>query len=322
MTPEISVVIPVYNEEESLPLLLDSLFKELKDLSAEVIAVDDGSTDGTFRLLEERVKADPRLKAVRLTRNFGQTAALAAGFEAAQGRVVVPLDADGQNDPADVPRLLEEIRRGADVVSGWRHRRQDPWLTRRLPSAAANRIISWVTGVSLHDYGCTLKAYRREILQGLRLYGEMHRFLPAWCAWRGARIAELKVNHFPRRHGRSKYGLLRTFKVLLDLITAKFFVSYLTKPSYFFGGLGMLLMAGGFFSGLFPILDKFVMDRWGHLRIPFMILSVFLGLLGAMFIVLGLLAEILVRIYYENKNERPYRIAAVLPSPGPGQPAS
>jgi glycosyltransferase involved in cell wall biosynthesis len=212
------------------------------------------------------------------------------------------------------------------VVSGWRFDRQDPWFTRKLPSSIANGLISLVTGVALHDYGCTLKAYRREVLKDVRLYGEMHRFIPAWCEWKGAKVREVKVRHHPRRRGASKYGLGRTFKVMLDLITAKFFSSYLSKPSYFFGGLGMILVFLGFWAGLFPILDKLFFNHWAYLRIPFMILSIFLGMLGTQFIVLGLLAEILIRIYYENKNERPYRVARVLggetADPGAAPPAS
>jgi glycosyltransferase involved in cell wall biosynthesis len=316
MTIELSVVVPVFNEAESLPALLADLRRALDGLpstTSEAVLVDDGSTDGSWDVLRAAAARDPRLRLVRFKRNYGQTPALAAGFQLSRGSTVVCLDADGQNDPADIPALLEEVRRGADVVSGWRRERRDPWLTRRLPSRAANLLISVVTGVYLHDYGCTLKAYRREALEGLRLYGEMHRFLPAWCAWRGAVVKELPVRHHPRRKGRSKYGLLRTIKVLLDLVTAKFFSAYLNKPSYFFGGAGLVLVAASFLSGLFPVIDKLWIDRWGPLRVPFMILCIFLGLLGAQFIVLGLLAEIVIRIYYENKDERPYRIAEVHP---------
>jgi glycosyltransferase involved in cell wall biosynthesis len=312
MSIDVSVVLPVYNEVESLPDILKSLDAALKGISSEIVFVDDGSTDGSLALLEERSKSDSRIKVISFTRNFGQTAALAGGIEAAQGEVLVCLDADGQNDPADIPRLMEEIRRGADVVSGWRFDRKDPWFSRRLPSKAANAIISFVTGVPLHDYGCTLKAYRRSVLKNLRLYGEMHRFIPAWCAWKGAKIVELRVTHHPRRLGKSKYGMGRILKVLLDLITAKFFSSYLTKPSYFFGGSGLALIFAGLWVGLFPIVDKFLLDRWGNLRIPFIIFAVFLFLLGAQLIMLGLLAEILIRIYYENNNERPYLVNKVV----------
>ncbi|HRY29181.1 MAG TPA: glycosyltransferase family 2 protein [Elusimicrobiota bacterium] len=312
IAPKVSLVIPVLNEEASLPGLLDSLDRALAGIPFEAIFVDDGSTDGSLRLLEDRARADARVKVISFIRNFGQTPALAAGIDMARGDAIVCLDADGQNDPADIPGLLDELGRGADVVSGWRYPRRDPFLTRRLPSFLANHLISCVTGVRLHDYGCTLKAYRRHVLQGLRLYGEMHRFLPAWCAWKGAKITEVRVRHHPRRLGKSKYGIVRTFKVLLDLITAKFFASYLTKPSYFFGGAGLALLFFSVIAGLLPIYDKFVLDSYGHLRIPFMILSIFLGLLGAQFIVFGLLAEILIRIYYENKGERPYQVAKIV----------
>lgn len=315
-TPDVSLIIPVLNEEESLPFLFASIEEALRGLPYEVVLVDDGSTDGTFKILQDRAKADPRVRVASLTRNFGQTSALAAGIDIAQGKVIVCMDADGQNDPADVPLLLKEIDRGFDVASGWRFDRQDPWLNRRLPSKIANAVISFVTGVHLHDYGCTLKAYRREVLKDLRLYGEMHRFIPAWCAWRGAKVTEVKVRHHPRRLGQSKYGIMRTFKVILDLVTAKFFSSYLTKPSYFFGGVGLLLFLACFLAGLVPIYDKFVLDQYGHLRVPFLIFSVFLGLLGTQFIVLGLLAEILIRIYYESQDKRPYHVKPAAPPDG------
>jgi len=311
MKPYLSIVIPVFNEAEVLHPFLEKLRKSMQSLSCEVLLVDDGSTDGSLDILKNHIAEDNRFHVVEFTRNFGQTAALAAGFELAKGEIIVCLDADGQNDPADIQLLVKEIERGADVVSGWRHSRKDAYLSRRLPSILANQLISRVTGVFLKDYGCTLKAYRKNVLKNLRLYGEMHRFIPAWCAWQGARIKEVKVQHHPRTGGRSKYGIGRIFKVVLDLITAKFFSSYLTKPSYFFGGVGFLFIFVGFFTGLFPIIDKFIFNLWGHLRIPFMILTVFLGLIGIQFVVLGLLAEILIRIYYATKDERPYRIAHV-----------
>ncbi len=314
MVCEVSVVIPVYNEVESLHSFFESLIPPLENIQYELIFINDGSIDTSLSFLKDKSHADHRVKIIDFTKNFGQTAALAAGIEVAQGDIIICMDADGQNDPADIPHLISEMKRGADVVSGWRYHRKDSFFTRRLPSMAANAIISWVTGVSLHDYGCTLKAYRRSVLQDIRLYGEMHRFIPAWCAWKGAKIVEVKVNHHARQQGKSKYGIGRTFKVLLDLITAKFFSAYLNKPSYFFGGTGLLFMFFGFLAGLFPILDKFIFFQWGHLRIPFLIFSIFLGLLGVQFIVLGLLAEILIRIYYETKDERPYRIKEIIQS--------
>ena len=314
----ISVVIPVHNEAESLPPLFATLARELAPLEYELIWVNDGSTDGSGELLDATTAKNPHMSVLHFARNFGQTAALAAGLAAARGDIFVCMDADGQNDPADIPRLVQAIRDGADVVSGWRRQRNDPWLTRRLPSALANGLISRVTQVSLHDHGCTLKAYRRDMFQRLRLYGEMHRFIPVWCAWDGAKIVEMEVTHHPRRQGKSKYGVGRTLRVILDLLTVKFFSSYLGSPNHVLGGIGLGFLGLGFLAGLFPFLDKFVWHQWGPLRIPALILSVFLGILGVQSVILGLLAEILIRIYYENKNERPYRVArAVGPASHP-----
>jgi glycosyltransferase involved in cell wall biosynthesis len=309
----LSIVIPFHNEADSLPALVAGLRSSLPASAVEFLFVDDGSTDGSEVLIKSAVSEDPRFRLIRLARRFGQTAALSAGLERVRGDVVVTLDADGQNDPEDIPRLVAALDGGAEVACGWRWNRQDPFLSRRLPSLLANRLISWVTGVRLHDYGCTLKAYRRSALKDVRLYGDMHRLIPVWCAWKGAKLVEVEVTHHPRRHGCSKYGLGRTFRVLLDLLTAKFFLSYLSSPSHALGGLGFLLFAAAFGAGLFPILDKFFFHAWGHLRIPFMIFSVFLGLMGMQFLALGVLAEILVRIYYENRNERPYRVLSVYP---------
>jgi glycosyltransferase involved in cell wall biosynthesis len=304
-----SIVVPVHNEAASLPRLFDSLDRALTGTDCETIFVDDGSTDGSRDLLRQRSQRNPRSRLVALSRNFGQTAALAAGLDAATGDVIVTLDADGQNDPADIPALLRSLGEGVDVVCGWRKNRRDAWLTRLLPSRLANRLITAVTGVRLHDHGCTLKAFRRSAIEGLRLYGEMHRLIPVWCAWRGAVIREVEVGHHPRREGRSHYGLGRTFKVLLDLLTAKFFLSFLGSPSHALGGAGLLLMGGGFLSGTLAIIDKLGGNHWPAFRVPLMILSVFLGLLGAQFIALGILAEVLVRIYYENRGEKIYRLA-------------
>lgn len=310
MAPFLSVVIPVHNEAENLPPLVAALGRSLEKLSAEFLFVDDGSTDGSGPWLAEAARRDSRIVLLTFPRNFGQTAALAAGLDHAQGEIIVTMDADGQNDPADIPVLVEALRSGVDVVCGWRRHRHDPWWTRRFPSRVANAVISWVTGVTLHDYGCTLKAFRRTAVEGVRLYGEMHRLIPIWCAWRGARIEEREVRHHPRRGGKSHYGLGRTFRVLLDLLTAKFFYRYLSSPSHALGGVGLFLLVVGFAAGLFPFLDKFCFEQWPHLRIPFMILSVFLGLLGMQFLALGVLAEILVRVYYEHRGEKPYRLVS------------
>lgn len=314
MAPALSIVIPVHNESGSLPGLLDGLESALASVEHEVILVNDGSTDGSADLLDQRARRSPNVRVIHLTRNFGQTAALSAGLEAARGEIVATMDADGQNDPADIGPLAEAVRAGADVACGRRASRQDVWLTRRLPSAIANAVIRYVTGVRLHDYGCTLKAFRRSVVTDLRLYGEMHRLIPIWCAWRGASIVEIDVRHHPRRTGRSHYGLGRTFRVFLDLLTAKFFYSYLANPSHALGGLGIVLLCGSFLAGLFPILDKFYFNHWGPQRVPFIIFSVFLGLLGMQFIALGILAEILIRIYYESRGGRPYRVARTVPA--------
>ncbi len=305
----ISLILPVHNEAENLPFLFMALNQHLSSLDHETIWVNDGSTDGSGEMLDAMAAKDPRVSVLHFARNFGQTAALAAGLAAARGDIFVCMDADGQNDPADIPRLVQAIQDGADVVSGWRKHRRDPWLTRRFPSAIANGLISRVTKVSLHDHGCTLKAYRRDMFKRLRLYGEMHRFIPVWCAWEGAKIVELEVTHHPRRKGKSKYGIGRTFRVILDLLTVKFFSSYLGSPNHVLGGIGLSFLGLGFVAGVCPFLDKFIWNQWGHLRIPALILSVFLGILGVQSLILGLLAEILIRIYYENKNERPYRVA-------------
>ncbi|MBI4496784.1 MAG: glycosyltransferase family 2 protein, partial [Chloroflexi bacterium] len=254
-----SIVVPVYNEEENIALLHQAIQGAADSLpgSYEVIYVDDGSRDGSFARLEALAAGDPRVKVVQFRRNFGQTAAIAAGIEHATGDILIFMDADLQNDPADIPLLLAKLEEGYDVVSGWRIKRQDAFWTRKVPSWAANRLISAITGVHLHDYGCSLKAYRREVIQQVNLYGEMHRFVPVYAAWVGARIAEVPVNHRPRLRGTSKYGLSRTFKVALDLLTAKFLSSYFTKPIYVFGGVGLFLLALSVLAILLALFQKF-----------------------------------------------------------------
>jgi glycosyltransferase involved in cell wall biosynthesis len=310
----VTVVIPVFNERENLPPLYSEIASSLKNMRHEMIFVDDGSLDGSREILRDLARQDPNVTAVLLSRNFGQTAALAAGFLAARGEIVIPLDGDGQNDPRDIPRLLEKMTEGFDVVSGWRKKRHDAFWSRRVPSALANGVISQVTGVPLHDFGCTLKAYRRSHLANLKLHGEMHRFLPAWCAWRGARITEVEVNHRPRTRGQSKYGIGRTFKVILDLLTTKFFSGYLTKPSYVFGGLGLVFYVVGTASGLLAFYDKLGPDRWPALRIPLLLLAATLGIVGTLLILMGLLAELIVHLYYEVSPQKPYEIAETVSS--------
>lgn len=305
----LSVVIPVHDEEESIGKLHEALTETLARMSIvyEVIVVDDGSRDGTYAELERLASSDDHLKLIKLRRNFGQTAAMAAGFDHASGAVIVPMDGDLQNDPEDIPRLLEKLDEGYDVVSGWRKDRQDRALARRLPSRIANWLIGAVTGVRLHDYGCSLKAYRAEILRETRLYGEMHRFLPAIAYQSGARIAELPVLHHPRLYGRSKYGIKRTFKVLLDLLTVKFLSAVSTKPSYVFGGIGAVLCALGMLATTYAAYEKFVNGIYVY-RNPALLIAVFLFSIGVNLILMGLLAELIVRTYHESQAKPIYTV--------------
>lgn len=309
---DVSVVIPVYDEVDSLPALHRALSEALAGRTYELVFVDDGSGDASLQELERLAQADPaHTRVVALRRNFGQTAAIAAGIDHSIGEVVVLIDADLQNDPADIPRLLAKIEEGYDVASGWRVRRKDTWLTRRLPSQIANGLISLVTGVRLHDYGCTLKAYRREVLAGFRLYSEMHRFIPAYAGGVGARIAELPVNHRPRLHGRAKYGLERTFKVLLDLFTVKFLFSYANKPIYLFGGAGVLMLAGSVGVLALLVARRLLLDE--HMvRSPLLLMTVMLFILGVQSIMLGLLAELLARTYHESQAKPTYTVRRVI----------
>jgi glycosyltransferase involved in cell wall biosynthesis len=306
-------VVPVYNEEDNVLPLLDAVTPVLERLARpyEVIVVDDGSTDRTAARLREAAARHPALRAVRLRANFGQTAALAAGFDLARGEVVVTMDGDLQNDPADIPRLLDALAQGRDVVSGWRHDRQDPFWSRRLPSRAANALISWITGVRLHDYGCALKAYRREILQDVALYGELHRFLPALARWVGASVGEIRVNHRPRRRGASKYGLGRTVRVFLDLLTVKFLMSYWTRPIQIFGLLGLVLGGAGAALGLLLSWQKIV-HGVGLGNRPLLLLAVLLVLVGFQFVSIGLLGEMLVRTYHESQQKPIYTVREII----------
>ncbi len=306
---DISVVIPIYNEEESIPPLYQALTAALEKIGRtyEIVLVDDGSQDGSYAVLCRLADADRRVKVIQFRRNFGQTAAMAAGFDHAQGRVIIPMDGDLQNDPNDIPLLMQKIEEGYDVVSGWRKNRQDKTLLRKVPSRIANWLIGKVTGVKLHDYGCSLKAYRAEVLKGTRLYGEMHRFIPALANLMGAKITEVPVTHHARKFGKSKYGLKRTFKVLLDLLTVKFLSDFSTKPIYFFGGVGVTLCAGGVLAGLETLWAKYFRGVWVH-RNPFILIAIFLFSLGVNFILMGLLAEIIVRTYHESQGKPIYWI--------------
>lgn len=310
---DLSVVIPVYNEEESLEPLVDELRSALETTgrSYEVIIVDDGSTDGTYPTLRKLFHRDNHMKAVRLKRNFGQTAAVAAGFAYAQGDIIVAMDGDGQNDPKDIPAMLARLEEGFDLVAGWRFPRQDPFWNRRLPSQIANGLISWITGVKLHDYGCTLKALRHDIAKEVKLYGEMHRFIPAIAFERGARIAEMRVHHRPRRWGVSKYGIARTFRVLLDLLTVKFLLSYATRPLHIFGLIGLASGGLGFLVAVYLTIGKLVYDVPIGGR-PLLLLGILLIMIGFQFITMGLLGEMLSRTYHESQGRTTYSVKEVL----------
>jgi dolichol-phosphate mannosyltransferase len=307
--PEVSIFLPVYNEEPNLLPLHAKLNEALKKLgrSAEIIYVDDGSTDASLRILREISDLDPRVRVVALRRNYGQTAAMAAGIDAAKGKVLIPMDADLQNDPADITRLLQKLDEGYDVVSGWRKNRKDKMVTRKIPSMIANRLISWIGGVPLHDYGCSLKAYRRESLQDVRLYGEMHRFIPIYAAWAGARVTEIPVEHHARTMGKSKYGLSRTLKVVFDLMTIKFMASYQTKPIYVFGSFGMLAFAISILGGLYAVFLK-IFHRADFVQTPLPILCIVMFAVGVQFLLMGLLAEMLVRTYHESQAKSIYAV--------------
>jgi glycosyltransferase involved in cell wall biosynthesis len=310
----LSIIVPIYNEQDNIKRLYSEINKAMKPLKInwELILVDDGSRDKSLIGMQELVVKDPHhTSVIILRRNFGQTAAIAAGIDHAHGEVIVLLDADLQNDPADIPLMLEKIDEGYDVVSGWRHDRKDDFLTRILPSRFANALISWVTGVHLHDYGCTLKAYRREVITGFRLYGEMHRFIPVYANSVGAKIVEVRVRHHPRTSGKAKYGLERTIKVILDLFTVKFLTSYANKPIYLFGGTGVLLIL----IGGATLLYLFIRRVWFNIGVtasPLFLMGATAAILGFQSILMGLIAELLVRTYHESQKKPTYTIRKIL----------
>jgi len=309
--PHLSLVVPVFNEADSLPDLQRRIVEAMEGADYEVLYVDDGSTDASLSVLTDIQKTCPRVRLISFRRNFGQTAALSAGFRYARGAIIVPLDADGQNDPADIPKLVKKLNEGFDIVSGWRKERKDNPVTRTLPSRMANWLIGKITGVYLHDYGCTLKAYRAESIQHIRLYGEMHRFIPALARWGGGRVTEMVVNHRPRTTGKTKYGLSRTFKVVLDLMTIKFLASFSTKPIYIFGGLGVFCFFGSSITGLVVLLMKLV-QGYSMNRNPLLIISLVLMMAAIQFILMGLLAEMLVRTYHESQDRPIYVIDKII----------
>jgi len=305
----ISITVPVYNERESLPALLPALLAVLERTGRlwEIVLVNDGSTDGSDAVLDDMARRDARVKVVHFRRNFGQTAAMMAGIDYASGDIIIPIDADLQNDPEDIPRLLAKLDEGYDVCSGWRKDRQDEAIRRNLPSRLANRLISWVSGVSLHDYGCSLKAYRREVIKGVKLYGEMHRFVPIYASWQGARVTEIPVRHHARRFGTSKYGLERVGKVVLDLMVVKFLERYAKKPIYVFGGIGLACLGVGVLAGAWAVLLKFF-HGVSLIQTPLPLVVVMMGITGVMCILMGFLAEMVTRTWHESQSMSIYLV--------------
>ena len=306
--PELSLFLPVLDEEsnlrpmhEKIRLALDALGK-----TAEVIYVDDGSTDKSLEVLRKIAAGDDRVRVISLRRNYGQTAAMSAGIDAAKGAILIPMDADLQNDPADIGRLLEKLDEGYDVVSGWRKNRQDKLISRKIPSQIANRVISWIGGVPLHDYGCSLKAYRRDVIQDVKLYGEMHRFIPIYASWAGARVTEIPVDHHARTMGKSKYGISRTIKVIFDLMTIKFMASYQTKPIYVFGTFGVIAFFLSMIAGIWAIVLKFYGTSF--ILTPLPVITVVMLAISVQFFLMGLLAELQVRTYHESQDKAIYAV--------------
>lgn len=307
--PELSLLLPVLDEEENLRPMHAKISEALDSLgkTAEVIYVDDGSTDESLQVLREIAAHDERVRVVSLRRNYGQTAAMSAGIDAAKGEILIPMDADLQNDPADIIRLLDKLDEGYDVVSGWRKNRQDKLFTRKIPSQIANLVISRIGGVPLHDYGCSLKAYRRDVIQDVKLYGEMHRFIPIYASWAGARVAEIPVEHHARTMGKSKYGLSRTIKVVFDLMTIKFMASYQTKPIYVFGTFGLIAFALSIIAGVWAFFLKFF-EGVSFILTPLPVIAVVMLAISTQFFLMGLLAEMLVRTYHESQNKAIYAV--------------
>jgi glycosyltransferase involved in cell wall biosynthesis len=314
--PELTVTIPLYNEAENIPILYERVRGALDALGKcwELVLVDDGSKDGSAELLDQIATDDARVTIIHFRRNYGQTAAFMAGIDHARGSIIVPMDGDLQNDPEDIGKLLAKLDGGFDVVSGWRKDRQDHASKRNLPSRIANALISRVSGVRLHDYGCSLKAYRRDVLEGVKLYGEMHRFVPIYAAWNGARVTEIPVQHHPRLHGESKYGLERVVQVVLDLLVVKFLFRYSSKPIYVFGGFGFLSIVVGGLAGIWAIALK-LFKGTAFILTPLPLLAVFLGAIGVLSILMGLLAEMQNRTYHESQGKSVYRIARVVRRP-------
>jgi glycosyltransferase involved in cell wall biosynthesis len=309
----LSIILPVYNEEENLVLQYKQIIDTVTPLKKtfEIVFVDDGSSDSSFKVLTALAKKDKRVKVIGFRRNFGQTAAMAAGIDYSQGEVIVFMDSDLQNEPADIRKLLDKIDEGYDVASGWRLNRQDKLIMRKIPSRIANKLISKVTGIPLHDLGCSLKAYRADVLKKVKLYGEMHRFIPIHASWIGAKITEVPVGHHARQFGKSKYGIKRTFKVILDLLTVKFMGSFATKPIYLYGGFGLFLIFISVLSGIATVLMKYFLG-YNMTGNPFLLFTVMFAILGLITILMGIQSEMLIRIYHESQDIRPYHVRSTL----------
>lgn len=305
----ISIVLPIYNEEESLDILFDEIAKVMQEnnFDYEIIAVNDGSQDGSLKKLKDKASKNILIKVIDFSRNFGQTAALSAGFEAASGEIIIPMDADLQNDPKDIPALIKKMNEGFDVVSGWRKNRRDKLLSRKIPSWIANALISRITRVNLHDYGCTLKAYRANIIKDVKLYGEMHRFIPALAVWHGAKITEIVTKHRERKFGQTKYGISRTIRVILDLLTVKFLTKYSTRPMHFFGGVGFISIILGVIAFIIALYLKFY-SATSLIQTPLPLIGVFFSIVGVQLILMGLLAEMIMRNYFELGDRKIYKI--------------
>jgi glycosyltransferase involved in cell wall biosynthesis len=306
---KVSIVLPIYNEEKNLPILYNELKEVLERLnnSYEIVCVNDSSKDKSLEVLKTLSLKDRNLKVINFNWNCGQTAAMSAGIKHSSGDVIIPMDADLQNDPKDIPKFLTKINEGYDVVSGWRKNRQDFTFSRKIPSYIANKLISYITGTKIHDYGCSMKAYKSEIIKGIELYGEMHRFIPAYVSWHGGKITEIVVNHRPRKYGKTNYGIIRTFYVLLDLIVVKFLSKYMNKPMHFFGGIGFITLGLGVLSGLTSLFLKIVHSR-DFVQTPLPVFSALLIIIGVVLMAMGVIAEMLMRVYYETQDITPYSV--------------
>ncbi|MBT4516377.1 glycosyltransferase family 2 protein [bacterium] len=306
---KLSIVLPIYNEEGNIKILYHKLIEVLSKIDAEyeILCVNDGSSDKSLEILKSLSSQDRKVKVINFKNNFGQTAAMSAGIKLSKGDIIIPMDADLQNDPEDIPKFLEKIKEGFDVVSGWRKDRKDGLVLRKIPSWIANWIIGKITGVKIHDYGCSMKAYKREVIKDVNLYGEMHRFIPAYASWQGAVVTEMVVKHHPRIHGQTKYGIGRTFKVILDLIVVKFLSVYMNRPIHFFGGLGFMSFTLGIITGLAAVLLRLFGIKY-IIETPLPILSALLIIVGVQLVAMGILAEMIMRTYYESQHKEPYII--------------